>query len=80
LLICWKHDSDNLPDIPLIVLSEMMGSATTGKGQLSVNKKLENIFNEDPSRDLKIRADTRQSFEDTVQDLDNRIKKLKGNQ
>jgi hypothetical protein len=80
LLICWKNDSENKLEIPLIVLSEMMGSPGVYDGQQYVNTKVENIFPEDPTRDLKIRAETRQSFEDAIQDLDNRIKKLKDTQ
>ena len=58
----------------------MMASPGVYDGQQYVNTKVENIFPEDPSSDLKIRAETRQSFEDAVQDLDNRIKKLKDTQ
>jgi hypothetical protein len=79
-LICWKHDSKDSINIPLIILSEMMGSTNEYNVRQQVSTKVENIFPEDPASDLEVRAEARRSFEDAVQELDNRIKKLKGSQ
>jgi hypothetical protein len=74
LLICWLDDSREPLGIPLLVLSEM-GGAAEGKG-MAMPRPLESILPESAAEDLLERARNRESYEETVRQLDEQIKKL----
>jgi len=79
LLVCWYDDAD-IGDgkLPVLELSEIKGrikSNNTLSGK-SV-EGLDSIFPEDPANDLLHRGETISDFEETIRQLDDRIKKLK---
>lgn len=79
LIICWiddKKETEN--DLPVLELSTIIGKAEPRISQ--TEKAIDNVFNifpEDPTEDLLQRGESIADFEDTVRQLDERIKKLK---
>ncbi len=79
LLICWVHDSD--PGTGRLRILELSAI----RGRLSSNNALprkpladlDGIFSEDPTDDLRHRGEAIANFEETIRQLDDRIKKLK---
>lgn len=79
LLICWAHDSN--PEAGKLTILEL----SRIKGRLSSNNALphkplgvlEGIFSEDSAEHLQHRGEAIVDFEETVRQLDDRIKKLK---
>ena len=74
LLVCWLDDSPEPIGIPLLVLSEM-GDAAEGEGTFRP-RPLESILPESAAEDLMERARNRETYEETVRQLDDQIKKL----
>jgi hypothetical protein len=79
LLLCW-HDDAHMGDgeLPVLELSKVKGriksnNTLTGKPVGG----LEGIFTKDPADDLLRRGETVANFEETIRQLDDRIKKLK---
>ncbi|GEM_PF-2202656 len=79
LIICWiddKAEADN--DLPVLELSTIIGKAEPKVSNAEkINENDFNIFPEDPTEDLLQRGESIADFEDTVRQLDERIKKLK---
>jgi hypothetical protein len=79
LLICWLDDVPDTSGSPRLELSRIKpvsrpaGSAADGQ-----IKSLESILPEEAARDLLERGHTRESFEETVRQFDEQIKKLRG--
>ena len=79
LLICWDDDadlgSDKMSILELSRIKGRMGSNNTLPGKPTGD--LDRIFPDDPSNDLLHRGETIANFEETIRQLDDRIKKLK---
>ncbi|UCE67549.1 MAG: hypothetical protein JSU85_05930 [Candidatus Zixiibacteriota bacterium] len=79
LLICWDNDADlggdKLSILELSRIKGLMGTNNTLPGKPIGD--LDGIFPEDPSNDLLHRGETIAGFEETIRQLDDRIKKLK---
>jgi hypothetical protein len=76
LLICWIDDNAGSNGPAKIVLSEH--SLPGGNGKLVKElPSLESILPEGAADDLRERGQTRESYEETIQLLDQQIKKLK---
>ncbi len=75
LLICWIDDSDDtsLPKLELKTLSEDVVSVQSVSPKLPGGEKSSQI-----ESDYFSGEKTRQSFEETIRQLDSRIKKLRG--
>ena len=79
LLICWVDDGDvGRGELPVLALSKVVGRLEPDR-PVSVKSLpgLDNIYPEDPTEDLLHRGETISSFEETIRQLDERIKKLK---
>jgi len=82
LLLCWNDDAHiGDDDLPVLELSKINGriksnNALTGRPLGG----LEGIFPDDPAEDLLRRGETAANFEETIRQLDDRIKKLKNGQ
>jgi hypothetical protein len=76
LVICWRDDRVQPSDMPLVVLSNLLGGRGTRDTDPSVRSGLESILPETASDDLLDRARNRESYEETVRQLDEQIKKL----
>lgn len=74
LLICWINDADgnSIPKIELITFSTVSKDVQNDSSAVSVNRIQENI-----REDFMAGKEIRESFEETIRDLDSRIKKLK---
>lgn len=79
LLICWDKDSEPADkNLPVLELSEIKGRAeTNAKAAWKPKRGLDNIFPADPTDDLLNRGQSIHNFEETIRQLDSRIKKLK---
>ncbi len=78
LLICWIDDLKDAEGPPRLELSRITGDSNPGDihpGKTSGD--IEKIFSGKPSDDLAAREEARSNFEETVRQLDERIKKLK---
>lgn len=76
LLICWISDTDgnSIPKIELITFSTVSENVQNDSSAVSVNR----IRNQENIReDFMAGKEVRESFEETIRDLDSRIKKLK---
>ena len=81
LLICWINDVQlNDSEFQVLALSEIIGK-TAGRGTdfQSGKSDLADILPANSGEDLLHRGETAMDFEETVRQLDARIKKLKGN-
>ena len=79
LVICWVDDQNGTgEDLPVLELSKIMGKTETPKTTKNIPKiDGMSIFPEDPAEDLQQRGESITAFEETVRQLDVRIKKLK---
>jgi hypothetical protein len=79
MLICWKDDSEfSHENLHVLELSAIKGKMEPNPAQRAKSKRgLDSIFPEDPSEDLLKRGQTIHNFEETIRQLDERIKKLK---
>jgi hypothetical protein len=81
LLICWVNDGDVGDDeLPVLELSKIKGNIHSKSSPVKNVAGLKNIFPEDPAEDLLHRGETISDFEETIRQLDQRIKKLKNEQ
>lgn len=80
LLICWVDDGDVGGDLPVLELSRVKGKIHYNSYPAKSIGGVKNIFPEDPAEDLLHRGETITNFEETVRQLDQRIKKLKNEQ
>ena len=79
LLICWINDARlDGAEMPVLELSNVKGRIPARQLSSPVPKAgLDQIFPEDPSEDLQHRGEAIFDFEETIRQLDERIKKLK---
>jgi hypothetical protein len=81
LLICWIDDGEiGDSGLPVLELSGIKGKINSHNPPAKNAGGLKNIFPEDPAEDLLHRGETVSNFEETVRQLDQRIKKLKNEQ
>jgi hypothetical protein len=73
LLICWIDDAPDTTGLPRLALSEMDASSGPAIPQ---PRRLESILPESAAEDLLDRGRNRESYEETVRQLDEQIKKL----
>ena len=79
LLICWEKDSDlGNENLPVLELSSVKGRVENElANRNSAGRNIENIFDRNPQDDLRNRGDSIFNFEETIRQMDERIKKLK---
>jgi len=81
LLICWIDDGNvGGGGQPVLELSRIIGKIQSHNSPVKNVSGLKGIFPEDPTEDLLHRGETISDFEETVRQLDQRIKKLKNEQ
>lgn len=80
LLICWIDDAEgDANTLPVMALSEIIGKTESGKsGPRAKSPALANILPDNSAEDLLHRGEAIMGFEETVRQLDERIKKIKG--
>lgn len=80
MLICWVDDAGiEGGDLPVLKLSEIIGKRGTAKIESRLRTaSLAEIMPENSADDLLHRGESIMEFEETVRQLDERIKKLKG--
>lgn len=80
LLICWVDDAPEMPGPPRLVLSNALGSLQLAQqaSQIHPPRGLDSILPEGAAQDLLERAQSHQTYEQTVRMLDDQIKKLQG--
>jgi hypothetical protein len=80
LLICWADDAEiGGGDLPVLALSRTIGE--TAQGAIDSKRKMAALTDILPARsgeDLLHRGESIMEFEETVRQLDDRIKKIKG--
>lgn len=81
LLICWSDDTGGINGLPVLELSGVAGNNPSKSAATAIDVRgLDSIFAEDPSEDLLVRGESRIKFEDTIRQLDERIKKIRSRQ
>lgn len=81
LLICWIDDGNvAAAGLQVLELSGIKGKTGSNNPTSKKTAGLKGIFSDDPSEDLLHRGEAVSDFEETVRQLDQRIKKLKNEQ
>ena len=80
LLICWIDDCEKEEsELPVLALSEIIGKTAPGGSDIRRGKSdLSDILPVGSGEDLQHRGESIEDFEETVRQLDDRIKKLRG--
>jgi hypothetical protein len=81
LLICWRDDASEAQRIPRLALSNLIATSTWENPGLEIPQVtgLESILPVGAAQDLLERGRSHESYEETVKQLDEQIKKLQGN-